>query len=42
MTYKRLNITLPPDAYKKLQRISEKEDRTLSNIIKRLIESYKE
>lgn len=42
MVHKRINITLPEDMHKKLLRIAEKEDRLVSNVIKRLIEQYKE
>ena len=42
MAYKRINITLPPDVYEKLVRISGKEDRPISNVIKRMIQEYNE
>ena len=37
----RLNITLPEETVEKLKKICEDEDRTRSNVIKRLIENYK-
>ena len=42
MGFERLNITLPKDTYKKLQLIAEKEQRSLSNMISHLINSYKD
>jgi predicted DNA-binding protein len=42
MVHKRINITLPEEALDKAKRIAEKEDRPLSNVIKRCIEAYKE
>jgi len=37
----RINITLPDEIYEKLKEICDKEDRTMSNVIKRAIERYK-
>ena len=41
MVAKRINITLPEETFEKLKQICKKEDRTRSNVIKRLIENYK-
>jgi len=40
MAFERLNITLPKETYEKLHDISENEDRSLSNMISHLINSY--
>jgi len=37
MPTRRLNCTIPPDVFKMLLDICKKEDRTQSNILKRLI-----
>ena len=42
MVHKRINITLPEKTIGKLKRISEKERRNVSNMIRILIEDYKE
>jgi predicted DNA-binding protein len=42
MVHKRINITLPEETLEKAKRIAEKDDRPLSNVIKRCIEAYKE
>ena len=42
MAYKRINITLPEDTLNKAKRIATKDDRPLSNVIKRCIDAYKE
>ncbi len=42
MVYKRINITLPPETYEKLERIAKNDDRPVSNVIKRMIEAHKE
>ena len=36
----RINITLPEETLTKLKEICKKEDRTRSNVLKRLIEAY--
>ena len=38
----RINITLPGETLDKLKKICKKEDRTRSNVLKRLIEAYSE
>ena len=42
MVYDRINITIPKDVRAKLERIAEKERRTVSNMIAYLVEQYKE
>jgi len=42
MVHKRINITLPEEVLEKAKKIADKEDRPLSNVIKRCIEAYKE
>ncbi len=38
MPVRRLNCTIPTPTYLKLKEICEQEDRTMSNVLKRLIE----
>ena len=42
MVMERLNITMPKETKKKLERISKKEHRSQANMITYLIELYKE
>ena len=42
MVHKRINITLPEEILEKAKHIAKKEDRPLSNVIKRCIEAYKD
>lgn len=41
VTSRRVNITLPEETFKMLEKIAKEEDRTWSNVIKRAIERYK-
>lgn len=38
--FKKFNISLPPEIYKRLNNFSEKEDRAKSWIIKKALEDY--
>lgn len=38
--YKRINISLPPELYARLDKFSQKEDRAKSWIIKKALEEY--
>jgi len=42
MPFERLNITIPKETKKKLERIAKKENRSQSNMITTLIERYDE
>lgn len=42
MPHRRINITLPVEIIEKAKRIAQKERRTISNLIRILIEDYQE
>jgi len=41
MPYVKVTVTIPPDSFKRLEEIAEKEGRTKSNLIRFLIDNYK-
>ena len=40
MAYQRLNVTIPKTTMSKLKKQAEKQDRSLSNMVRHMIEEY--